>query len=238
MLNLYVVLVEPEQAGNIGFVARVMKNFGFKNLVLVNPRTRPDAIEAKIFASHAVDVLESALVVDSLSSLSSKLDFMIGTTSKVGGDYNVLRVPITPRELAHVLAEVSGNVGIVFGRESYGLTNDELRLCDLIVTIPASNEYPVLNVSHAVAIILYEIYTFLEKPSFKGFREASVVEKTVLVKYFNDFVNLLEYDPYKKEIVITVFKHIIGRAFISGREAHTLIGAFRKAVELLSSSNE
>ena len=102
MLNLYVVLVEPEQAGNIGFVARVMKNFGFKNLVLVNPRTRPDAIEAKIFASHAVDVLESALVVDSLSSLSSKLDFMIGTTSKVGGDYNVLRVPITPRELAPV----------------------------------------------------------------------------------------------------------------------------------------
>jgi len=235
--RIYVVLVEPEFSGNIGFIARVMMNFGFKNLILVNPKASLDDT-AYIFASHADSVLDEARIISSLDELVSEFDFIVGTTSKVGSDYNVLRIPITPRRLAKSLADVEGKIAIMFGRESIGLTNKELALCDVIVSIPSSDVYPVLNVSHAVAIILYELFTYGLKKRGKTlkFREASRVEKEILLRYFDRILEAVDYPDYKRRIAQTIFRHVIGRSFISGREAHTLMGVFRSVLVKLGFS--
>lgn len=232
-----VVLVEPEFSGNIGFIARVMMNFGFQSLILVNPKASLDTT-AYIFASHAGGILDEARIFASLDELASEFDFIVGTTSKVGSDYNVLRISVTPRRLAGSLVDVKGRVAILFGRESVGLTNRELELCDVVVSIPSSDVYPVLNVSHAVAIILYELFMCgLEgKGKSLRFREASGVEKEILFKYFNRVLEAVDYPGYKRRIARTIFKHVIGRGFISGREAHTLMGVFRSVLVKLGSS--
>jgi len=223
-----VILVEPEYAGNLGFIARVLKNFDGRRLIMVSPKCNIE--EAYIYAAHARDVIESAIILDSYIEALSMVDFTVGTTSKVGGDYNVLRIPITPRMLAGAVKNFTGEVGIIFGRESRGLTNMELELCDLIVSIPSSRHYRALNISHAVAIILYELYLAAKHRGYMEFREASKIEKRMLIEYFDKLLERIEYHPFKKRIASIIFKHIIGRAFISGREAHTLMGVFRKTL--------
>ncbi|MCS7368537.1 MAG: RNA methyltransferase [archaeon GBS-70-058] len=230
--NIYIVLVEPEYSGNVGFVARVMMNFGFKHLILINPKI--DFNEASIYAVHAKPILYNAIILDDLTKLKDFTDFNIGTTSKHGHDYNLLRMAITPRMLADAIKDVNGKIGLIFGRESIGLKNEELKFCDIIVTIPASHMYPSLNLSHAVAIILYEL--FLSKNSNKPvkFRESSRIEKEKLLEYFKRVLDAINYPSHRKERAFIVFKHIIGRSFISGREAFTLMGVFRRILLSLS----
>ena len=224
--NFHIVLVEPEISGNLGFVARVLMNFGFTSLFLVNPKCGFD--DALIYAAHARKVLENAVIYSSLSDVAREVDFLVGTTGKAGHDYNVLRMPITPRMLVEQVKAVHGSIGLVFGRESRGLSNDELRLCDLVVSIPSSDLYPILNVSHAVAIVLYELYLSSHGDKFEGFRASSRVEKELLIKYFNRVLEVIDMPVFKKDVASLVFRHVVGRSFISGREAYTLMGVFRR----------
>ncbi|HIP91225.1 MAG TPA: RNA methyltransferase, partial [Methanothermococcus okinawensis] len=152
-----------------------------------------------------------------------------GTSGVVSGDRNLKRVPITPRELAEKHLDLRGNMGLVFGREDDGLTNRELDLCDIFLSIPTSPEYPVMNLSHAVAVVLYELYlSKLEKPFPVKMREASKLEKDILIKLFEEFVDANKNIPeYRKELCKIVFRRIVSRAFISGKEANTLMCAFR-----------
>jgi len=156
-----VVLVEPHYAGNIGSVARLVKNFGIHQLYLVNPRAYHLSDEAFQWAVHAKDVLERAVVVKSLEEAIKDASVAVGTTAKYY-EKLVRRTPVTPRKMAEVLEpywESDEVAAIVFGREPSGLTNEELDLMDFNVTIPTSPVYPSMNLSHAVAVILYELYT-------------------------------------------------------------------------------
>ena len=125
---------------------------------------------------------------------------------------------------------MDGKLGIVFGREDDGLSNKELELCDLFVSIPTSEKYPIMNPSHAVSVILYELYlSSIESPYNVKMREASKLEKDILLNLFNDFVDNIKYIPeYRKELCKTIFKRIISRAFISGKEANTLMCVFKR----------
>lgn len=230
--NIYVVLVEPENSANVGFVARSLMNFDFKHIILVNPKC--DLNEAYVYAVHAKSVLDNAMFLNNIYEVKDFVDFMVGTTSKSGHDYNVARMAITPKMLVEAMKDVKGNVGIVFGRESIGLKNEELKLCDLIVTIPTSKVYPSLNLSHAVAIILYELSSLHSSSRQEGFREASRIEKEKLLEYFSKILETLSMPSHRKERALIIFKHIIGRAFISGREAYTLMGVFRRILLELS----
>ena len=156
-MNLRVVLVEPLYQGNVGSVCRAMKNFGFSDLVLVNPCKLEG--EARAMSSHARDLLEGAVHVSSLSEAIEDASIVIGTTGITGMKFDEhIRVPAyNPRELKECLAGISGNIAVIFGREDNGFTNEELRMCDMITSIPTSDIYPVMNLSHAVTVILYEL---------------------------------------------------------------------------------
>ncbi|AEH07402.1 TrmJ/YjtD family RNA methyltransferase [Methanothermococcus okinawensis] len=228
-MKVIVILVNPKYSGNVGAIARNMMNFGVNELRIVGSKDILND-EAYIRAVHAKEILNNAKFYDNLNDATQDIDFIVGTSGAVSGDRNLKRVPITPHELAEKYKIVDGTMGIVFGREDDGLSNKELELCDLFVSIPTSEKYPIMNLSHAVSIILYELYvSSLNKPYNVNMREASKLEKDVLLNIFNEFVDKNEYIPeYRKELCKTIFKRIISRAFISGKEANTLMCAFKE----------
>ncbi len=231
MPSFSVVLVEPKYQGNIGSVARVMKNFGFTKLILV----KPPAVEgeARAMAMHAQDILEKAETAESIEEIKERFDFLVGTTAVSATDKNYLRNPVLPEDLNTAL-DVEGEIALLFGREDSGLLNEELRECDLLVTIPADKKYPTLNIANSAAIILYEISRQemkARKKKHKKFRKADNVEKKILLEKYNDLVDSVHDQEFDQKLAKKTFKQIVGRAFISGREAFNLTGVFRKAAE-------
>lgn len=232
LLKIKVIFLEPENAGNVGSIARAMKNFALKELVLVNPKFK-DMLEAEIRTMHGIDVLKNISIVNSLDEAVSDVDFIVGTTAKTGMNYNVLRTPITPDLLIERLVKIDGKIALLFGRESMGLTNEELAKADVVVTIPASS-YSTLNVSHAAAIIFYEIYKSRAYKKKGAPRASSKLEKEKALEYFSLILKDINYPSFKYRIAERVFRNVISRAFISGREIYTLIGVLRRIHSFLS----
>ena len=218
------VLVEPHIQGNIGAVARVMKNFGFENLILVNPKCKIGK-EARNRAKWANDILDKVKITKRFP----KLDYLIATSSKTGRDYNIPRNPITPEELVKIMS-INGNIGIVFGREEDGLRNNEIAKCDFLVKIPTSPIYPAMNLSHSVAVILYE----LSKNNNKiNITPISFAEKKQIMKMLDKALGKMHFaTKEKKQTQKMVWKKIVGKTFMSKREAYALMGFLRKVMEM------
>lgn len=223
------MLVEPKTPGNIGAVARVMKNFGFKDLVLVNPECSHKDFDARARAKHAKDVLKKAKVKD--FDFFKKYDYVIGTTARLGRDYNIPRSPITPAALAFVIKQLEKvKVALVFGREDDGLSNEEIAKCDFVVTIPTSPKYAVMNLSHSVAIVLYELNKALSIERIgETIKPIGKKEKKTLLKLINETLDKIEFQTSaKRENQKTVWKRVVGKAMLTNREAMALMGLFRK----------
>ena len=222
MLN--VVLVEPQISGNLGAIARVMKNFGVVSLYLVNPKCEIDQ-ECKNRAKHAQDVLENCHIVDSIP----KMDVLIGTSGQLGGEYNLSRLPVTCDEVA-ISLNYNANIGVVFGREDAGLSNDELEACDFLVTVGTSKEYPIMNLSHAVGVVLYEVTKPVLKGGITDDRVAmSVAEKEQLFLMIDEALEKMQFQTEdKKDTQRKVLQRLVTKSFMSKREANSLMGFFGK----------
>ena len=225
--NIYVVFVECESPGNVGFLARTMGNFGLKKLVLINPCTLKD--EAYYQAMHARETVENAEIYDTVEEFvkDKKIDFIVGSTGTPGGSYNLSRIPLKPEELAKSM-NYNDKIAILFGREGDGLSNAEVDMCDVIVSIPTDQGYPIMNISHAAAIILYEVFKNRYNFPVQGLEESTALEKEYLIKDMEKLINTLTIPEHKKKNGLKVFKNIVNRAFITGREAHTLKGILRR----------
>lgn len=224
---IYVVFVEPETPGNIGFLARTMKNFGLTNLVLINPCKLEN--ESYYQAMHARDVVSNLQTYNSLKEflIHKQIDTAVATTGTAGGSYNVARIAVSPEQLGDSI-NYNGNLALIFGREGNGLSNKEIALCDVIVSIPTHEEYPILNITHAAAIIFYELFKREKSYPVDHLEAATSAEKESLMEYMDEIILKLGYPRHKSDNASLVFRRIIGRAFISGREAHTLKGTLRR----------
>jgi tRNA (cytidine32/uridine32-2'-O)-methyltransferase len=153
--NVRIVLVHTTHPGNIGAVARAMKNMCLGSLWLVAPRHFPHA-DATARASGADDVLEHARVCETLEETVADCRLVVGASAR---SRTVEWTGFEPRECASQLVReaAAGPVALVLGRESSGLTNEELDRCDRLVRIPANPEYSSLNVAMAVQVLAYEI---------------------------------------------------------------------------------
>lgn len=225
--NIYIVFLECETSGNIGFLSRTMANFGLKNLILINPCTLDE--DSYYQAMHAQDIVKSAKQYSTLDEFlnSQEIDFIIGTSGVPGGSYNLSRIPIKPEELGNTI-NLENKIAIIFGREGDGLTNDEIKKCDILVSIPTDPSYPIMNISHAAAIIFYEIFKHKNEFPVEGLEESNSIEKERLLKDMKEVISTLSIPEHKKRNGLKTFKNIINRAFITGREAHTLIGILRR----------
>ncbi|MDI9619921.1 MAG: RNA methyltransferase [Candidatus Nezhaarchaeota archaeon] len=229
MPHVRVVLVEPLYEVNVGLTCRVMKNFGFRDLCIVKPRSHISDT-ARRFAVKAVDVLESASIVDELERAVEGFDIKVGTTGKLAGSRNVVRAVVPPWHLRRAVG-CEGRIALLFGREDVGLTNEELSMCDIVVHIPTSDEYPVMNVTHAVAVLLYELSKHSVRPKVKL---ASGKLREVALNYFVEMLKLLEFPDGKKRKAGLAFKRLLGKSFASKKEMYMLLAFLRKAYLELS----
>lgn len=212
-----IVLVEPEYQQNIGYCARVMANFGFSSLWIVNPKV-PLGDEAVMYAKHGVDVLKRAKVVQCLDDAVKGCDLTIGTTAIKAGGRTIVRKAITPEEL-----KLGGKTAILIGREGNGLSPEELECCDVVVRIPADEKYPTLNISHALAVLLYEIRRRAEKGRQSLFYEGlSNAEKKELLRIF-DFLVDSSKEIRNPRTVKLAFRRIIARGIRSQTEGRALL---------------
>ncbi|CAM2986347.1 tRNA (cytosine(32)/uridine(32)-2'-O)-methyltransferase TrmJ [Legionella worsleiensis] len=160
--SIRIVLVATSHPGNIGSTARAMKTMGLSSLYLVTPKSFPD-YKAKEMAAGADDVLETAVVTDSLEDALSGCQLILATSARPRG----ISLPgLLPASSAELISQQSDNtqVAILFGREHAGLTNEELLKCHYHINIPSNPEYSSLNLAQAVQIIAYEIRMNLLAP--------------------------------------------------------------------------
>lgn len=160
--NISVILVDTIQAGNIGSAARALKNMGLSQLKLVN--APPLNEECRRMAGRAFDLVEGAAHFSRLDDAVAGVAVLAATTSS--RDRRVGRVPATPRQAAPVLLghAQTERVAIVFGSERSGLNEDQLARCQILITIPANPEYPVLNLAQSVLLVAYELGSPLQQP--------------------------------------------------------------------------
>jgi tRNA (cytidine32/uridine32-2'-O)-methyltransferase len=153
--NIRIILVNTTHPGNIGAVARAMKNMGLSQLYLVKPKKYPDE-EAVFRSGHAADLLDKAIVTETLDEALGDSGLIIGTSAR---ERKIPWPLLNPREAAAkaVAESAQHTVSIVFGREDRGLTNEELQKCHLHLTIPTNDEYSSLNIAAAVQVVVYEL---------------------------------------------------------------------------------
>jgi len=224
MPEISIVLVEPLHEGNVGFSARAMKNFGFSDLVLVDPCPLGDL--AKACAMHASDVLDHARTM-TLEDVFSRYPLIVATTGGLTKSVcRSMRMPYySPKELRDRITGVKGKVAILFGRENRGLSNEEVRRCDLICTIPASPEYPILNISHAVGILCYELAGIPRGT----YRLAEREEMECLYEHLDHFLDKIEHPGFKRKNTLLMARRILGRTLLTTREVSTIHGILRRA---------
>ena len=215
--------MEPEKSGNVGAVARAMANFGFNKLVIINPKCNPLDEEAIRRAKHAKNMLKKAKIAK--KDILKKFDVLIATTAVKGDDYNVARCSLDLEELKSKLKTCKGgNIGVLFGREGIGLTNKEVEQADFTVTITTSKKYKTMNLSHSVAVVLYELSKLKNKEKVPY---ATQKDKEILFNYINKIINNSDEDKSRKSVQKIVWKRVIGKAMITKRECFSLFGFFR-----------
>jgi TrmH family RNA methyltransferase len=232
--NLTVVIVDPLNPGNVGFAARVLANFGVNNLRIVGEDPRKDQY-AQIFSVRAVNILEGAGVFPSLEEALSDMHGSWAATARVGRNHSVTRAAVPLPELPDPFS-VDGQVALVFGREDAGLTNEEIALCDLAFTIPVSKDYPSLNLSHAIAVTLYELFNKYgqeEPPEPTEAKPATREDREIVYRFLDEVIDELDLKDYRRPIAKQVFRNLLGRAYMTGREVTTMTGVARKLRDLV-----
>ena len=228
-----VVVVEPETPGNVGTIARAMKNFGLSDLKLVNPPPLEPDGEAYGFAGHArEDVLPNAEEVTFEEVVSEY--HTVATTAITNEDSRKhVRFPFkTPVEVRESLETVDTKTALVFGREGRGLNNDELARMDEVCSIPASDDYPVLNLGQAATVLLYELRSLTVAETQLPDVERERAEESEIERFydnFESFVERVEHRDHKRPKTLRMMRRLVGRAHPTDREITTLTGLFRRA---------
>ncbi|HJY80502.1 MAG TPA: RNA methyltransferase [Candidatus Binatia bacterium] len=228
LTNLRIVLVRPRYSGNIGAVARAMRNMGINDLALVNPpRLRRRA--ADTMAVHARNVLDTMHVHPSLRAAVADCGLVIGTTCRPGL-YRDGALP--PRALApHIVAAAEANrVALVFGPEDSGLANDDLRLCHRLATIPSDPVYPSLNVAQAALLCCYEVFVVARGEAATPLRPLAIAERQELMyeKLKGALLKIGFLHGDNPDHIMFALRRILGRAGLEDRDVRILLGMARQ----------
>jgi len=235
MARFRVVLVNPKFEGNVGAVARVMANFGFDDLWMVDPCEIGD--EARRRAKHANYLLDRAKIVEELGEAIQDASMVVGTSGIVSfGEKHFVRLSITPEDLSEKMRDFEGTVALLFGREDQGLFQDELQRCDILVHIPTDEGYPVLNLSHAVAVLLYELHSIPVQELYPT--RATDVERDKLHEFFADLLDAIEYPEFRRERTEIMFRRMMGRSVPTKWEFYTIMGVLSDATKLIRKGKE
>jgi tRNA/rRNA methyltransferase len=231
-MNCRVVLVRPQLAANIGAVARVMRNMGLSDLVLIAPEANPTDPQASVLATHGADVLQDCKVVGDLREAAGDCVFVAGTSARTGGLVR-RQSSGSPEELMPqlVAAMQTGPVALVFGPESTGLSNDEVSRCHALIHIPTDEAFAALNLAQAVAICLYELRrTWLRQTILP--LEHTAAPFADQERMFDQLRSALEQIGFlfgeRADTLWHALRHFLGRAGPTSVEVKILLGLARQ----------
>ena len=226
--NISILLLEPQSPANIGSVARVMKNMGLTSLYLINPQTEINA-ESFQLACGADDILAAARRTETLEETLRPFSLCVGTTSR---SLDTFPRVLTPHQLATQIAELSSEsqIALLFGPERTGLTNEQVQYCQWLVTIPSNPKFESMNLSHAVAILAYELYS--RQPQLALGREIQNARLSQIESFSKTLErNLIEIgflkSPNPERLMITI-RNILSRASLEARDVQILRGLLRQ----------
>ena len=225
LANIRIILCEPREPGNIGSVARVVKGMGLSQLYLVNPVPFQDIDAAWYMAHGAKDILENCHVVPELKDALIGIQYLVGTTHR-RRDVR-LPQPVPAREAAQTIATISQDkqIALLFGREDFGLSTDQLSLCQLTASVPMATKNPSLNLAQAVQIFAYEVFV----ASLDGYppSELDYAEVNALEEFYERVTRLLDkvgVTPYNHEweTYLKSLRRVFSRAPLEARDIATL----------------
>lgn len=225
-----VILVEPQYPDNVGHTARGMLNFGVGDLVLVNMDAELDQ-RVRERAVHAQDVLNQARRAPSLESIRGDFDVLVGFAARVSSlDKAHLRHSENLEDVARRLQPMTGRIGLVFGREDFGLSNEDVEVCDMLCTIPSSPAYRSMNLSHAVTVALYE----LMRPEHTPLASKSMAtphERDLLFAAWWQLTGELGFQEHRRRQVLQMLRRVIGRSGLSSWEYHRFMGVLSRSLK-------
>ena len=227
--NIHFILVRPQIGENIGSVARAIKNFNIKYLRIVNPRCvwpNPKSLATSVGAK---DVLKSAKIYDSVEKSIGDLDIIFASSSRIR---KVNKKIISVLNLKKRIKK-GRKVGILFGPEASGLSNDEINCADYLVKIPSNKKFSSLNLSHSAIIFCFELFRYFSKNKneYKSGYKSSVAKKSEVNKFLNFIIKGLDkkgflQPDHKRQSMIRNINNIFHRIDLSEQEIRILLGIF------------
>lgn len=229
--NIRIVMVSPLYGGNVGSVCRAMANMGLSDLAIVAP-VGLDIEEARKMCCSATGILESRRTFESLEAAVADCGLVMGATARPGLYRSHSQ---TPRELApRILAAAkSAKVALVFGREDNGLTNEELAICTQIIKIPSMDEYKSLNVSQAVMICCYELFTASGQyvPPVERSEEAPSLVREQMFALWREALLKLGFMKEDKALHMMLgLRRVLSRGKLTRNDVKIMMGIARQAM--------
>ncbi len=238
--NIRVILSEPREPGNIGSAARALKGMGLSQLYLVNPIPFLEAKPTWYMAHGATDVIENCRVVETLEDALEGVQFLVGTTHRRRDP----RLPpsVSAREAAQKIASISQRqqVGLLFGREDFGLSTSQISRCQLIASVPMAAKNPSLNLAQAVQVFAYEV--FLASADNIPPAELEYADVNEIEAFYGRITNLLQrigVTPYNHdwETFLKSLRRVFSRTRLEQRDIATLDMIFSTTLRYITRLN-
>ena len=227
--NVYFILIRPQIGENIGSVARALKNFNLSKLRIVNPKCNWPNQKALATSVGAKDILKSTKIYNSIDNSVGDLDIIFASTSRIR---KVNKKVISILDLKKKIKNKQ-KIGIIFGPEASGLSNDEINCADYLVKIPTNNKFSSLNLSHSAIIYCFQLFQFLsnKKVIYNSTYKSSVATKSQVNEFLNFIIKELDkkgfLQPYhKRRSMLRNINNIFHRMNLSEQEIRILLGIF------------
>jgi tRNA/rRNA methyltransferase len=227
-----IILVEPSEGGNVGSCARALKNMGFSRFHMVRPQY-DDQHAASKMAVHAKDLLNAAQIHSTLEEAVGKTNWVVATSGR-GRSYPERKVPLDPEQFVHRLQLLpqDARVAVVFGPERIGLTAAQLGLCQDLLVLPTSQDYPILNLAQAVLLVAYEIRRAekAESPPKRSERRAVSTKRIDgLIAHLRHSLGTIGFlNKQNPRLILDDLRFIFSRANLDEREVQLLRGIFHR----------
>jgi tRNA/rRNA methyltransferase len=227
--NCRIVLIETHYPGNLGAAARVMRNFGLRDLVLVSPIADRADPNARQMSTHGESILDNARIVTNLGDAIHDCVLVVGTSGHRGGLYRRQTVGNPRAIMPHVVGALGQPVALLFGPEPTGLTNEIVSRCQYLIQIPTTDEYASLNLAQAIAICLYELRVAFDEGEAQREEYATIESQE---RMFAQMQTALEEIHFlygdKAEPLMHAVRHLLGKARLTEMEVKILLGLARQ----------
>ena len=229
LTNIYFILVRPQIGENIGSVARAIKNFNIKHLRIVNPRCSWPNQKAVATSVGAKDILQSTKIYNSIEKSIGDLDLIFASSSRIR------KVNKKIISISNLNKKFKGKakIGILFGPESSGLSNDEINCADYLVKIPTNKKFSSLNLSHSSIIFCYELFQHFSKKKavYTSSYRSSIAKKSEVNKFISFIISKLDKKGFlqpnhKRKSMLRNIHNIFHRINLSEQEIRILLGIF------------